>query len=174
MRDLGLALAVLALGGCLAPAEVVQERMLPDEAPDFHAVTVDGEAWELRAQRGKTVLLDVMAVDCAACELQNPVLRHVASQHAGDGFAMISLDMGSAFPGWGAEDPDALDRYREEYGLTWPIATDPEGSVFRDYRVLVLPTLVVIRPDGTIQKTLLGERSLDEVHDAIHAASLPR
>lgn len=167
-------LVALALGGCLAPAQMLQQAALPETAPSFTAYTPEGEAWSLSAQRGKTILIDVMGVTCSACILQAPLLQDVAQRHANDSFAMISIDMGSAFPGWGAEDQEALLEYRAEHNLTWPIASDPEGSILRDYRILVLPTLIVIRPDGTIHKTLLGERSIEEIHDAVHGASLPR
>lgn len=169
-----LLLVALALAGCAVPAEMVQERLLPDAAPPFEVRTVDGEVWNLTAQRGKTVLVDVMAVDCAACDLQTPVLREVAAQRAGEDFAMISVEMGTAFPGWGAEDEGTLLAYREEQGLTWPIASDGNGTVFRDYHVLILPTLIIIRPDGTIHETLLGERSVEEIQRAVDGASLPR
>lgn len=165
-------LVALALGlaGCLAPAEMLQERMLPDTAPTFTAYTHTGDAWELAGHQGKTILLDVMAVECSACVLQTPALREVAHRHAGGDFAMISIEMGAAFPGWGAEDDDELVRFHTEHNLTWPIASDPDGTVFRDYKVLVLPTLVVIRPDGTIHRTLLGDRSADEISRAIREA----
>lgn len=160
----------LSFAGCVAPAQMLQERMLPEFAPTFTAYTPEGEGWNLSSHLGRTVLLDVMAVDCSPCVLQTPELREVAARHGGDGFAMISIDMGTAFPGWGAEDQEALRRFHREHSLSWPIASDPNGTVFRDYKVLILPTLVIIRPDGTIHKTLLGDRSADEISGAIRGA----
>lgn len=164
----------LVLAGCLAPAETLQQRMLPGSAPGFTVSTPEGDVWNLTDQAGKTVLVDIMAVDCSACKVQAPTLREVAARHAGDDIRLISIDVGGAFPGWDAQEDDALVRFHDEYGLTWPIARDPNGTVFRDYRVLVLPTLVVVRPDGTIQTTLLGERPLAQIERAIHDARQAR
>lgn len=173
IRSLALVGLALCLNGCLAPAEMLQATMLPATAPPFTAYTPEGEAWNLSEHQGKTVLIDIMAVECSACKLQSPALRELADRHENNtDFTMVSIEMGSAFPGWGAEDTSALARFREEHGLTWPIASDP-GTVFRDYKVLILPTLVVIRPDGSIHKTLLGDRSADEIDAAIESASKP-
>lgn len=170
-RVLLVVVLAAAVTGCLAPVEMLQGQMLPASAPPFTAYTPEGHAWNLSEHHGKTVLLDIMAVECSACKLQTPALRELAQRHEDDPtFSMVSVELGTAFPGWGAEDTHALTRFSEEHGLTWPIASDP-GTVFRDYKVLVLPTLVVIRPDGSIHKTLLGQRSADDINAAITSAS---
>lgn len=175
MKRAILAIALgLILAGCLAPAQTLQQRMLPGSAPGFTAATPAGAAWNLTDQLGKTVLIDIMAVDCSACKVQAPTLREVAARHVGDDISMISIEVGGMFPGWEAQEDDALVRFHDEYGLTWPIARDPDGTVFRDYRVLVLPTLIVVRPDGTIQTTLLGDRPLAQIERAIDDARQAR
>lgn len=170
MRILAALLLATIVAGCATPAQVL-DGFRPDAAPDFRVRTIDGEDWQLSAQRGKTVLIDIMAVDCLPCRLQVPLLRQIAHENTHDNFTMVSIEMGTAFPGWGAEDEGAIARFHDEQGLTWDIASDAGGSVFRDYRVLVLPTLVVVRPDGSIEKTLMGERSIDEVRAAIQDAT---
>lgn len=170
MRRFWMVLGIAIFGGCLVPAEMVQERLLPSEAPAVSLQPVDAPPWDLGGHKGKTIVLDVMAVDCPPCRLQAPLLRELAERQDPSRFSMVSIDVGSAFPGWGAEDENALREYHEEHDLTWPIAPDDNSTVLRDYRVMVLPTLVIIRPDGSIHKTLLGERGLDEIEAAVREA----
>ena len=47
--------------------------------------------------------------------------------------------------------------FRNQYGLTFPIASDLDESVRQAYNVLPLPTTILINKDGIIEDIITGE-----------------
>lgn len=154
MRVLVMPTALLSvvLAGCMAPQGGARGPLVGNLAPDFDAQPVDREPWSLAAQRGKVVLLDLMGVNCPPCRAEMPHLLRVMANHRDDpGYAQVSIDMASAFPGLGARNLDEIREFRDEFRMTWPIAPDRDGDVGPAYEPISLPTLVIIGPDGVIR-----------------------
>ena len=175
MRRL-LALAALlaaaaASTGCLALATPAARAGEP--APEVEARLLSGEAWRLSDQRGKVVLLDVMGVSCSACRQQMPELLALHDAFRDDpAFEMVSLELGATFPGWGAESDAEMRAFSEEWGMPWEIAAATDASrLARDYRIVILPTLVVIDPEGRVHAQARGDRySLEELKALVAGA----
>lgn len=117
-----------------------------DRAPDFTIVDVDGRTFRLSQQQGKVVLIDFMGSRCSTCVQQMQFLPAVYSAYADKGLVMISIDVGGSL---GTEDPEVARRFMATYGGTWPIALDNSG-IGLAYGVPSLPTLYLLRTDGTI------------------------
>lgn len=117
-----------------------------DTAPDFTVVDVDSRTFRLSDHRGEVVLIDFMGSRCSTCVQQMQFLSPVYSAYSSRGLAMISIDVGGSL---GTEDPEVARRFLATYGGTWPIALDDTG-IGLTYQVSVLPTLYLIRTDGTI------------------------
>ncbi len=168
-RGIAALAATAALAGCV---DAIDAATTPagETAPDFAVPTVDGGVWRLSDHRGHVSVVDLMGVSCAPCRSQAARLAKLAADAPAD-VAIVSVDVGAAFPGWGAEDADDLRRFREDFGVTWPLAADADGNVTARYRAIILPTLVVVRPDGVVHARLLGDReSVDELRAAVDAA----
>lgn len=161
-----LALLALALAGCTGPGREVGP-LVGNTAPGFTLTPVDSVAWSLRAQQGKVVLLDLMGVNCAPCRAEMPHLLRVSAGHAGDaGFAMLSVDMASVYPGLGARSLDEIRAYKREFNASWPFAPDEQGRVGPAYEPIALPTIVVIGPDGVIRAKHSGGVTTEEQLEA--------
>jgi hypothetical protein len=150
---------------------MLPSRDVGERAPPILVRTVDGEEWRLADHLGSVVLIDLMDRYCSECRIQSPVLVAISSEHANDSrFAMLSLDVGEF-------DPDersnaSLKEYRANEHATWAFAFDIEGRAWAKYHGLVLPTLVVVAPDGMIHAVLHGgTRSLGTLQAAVQEAS---
>ena len=100
-------------------------------APDFALIDQNGEAFALRAVRGKAVLLDFIFTSCPGpCPIQTAT--HVRLQHALDAtlrerthFVSVSLDPEH-------DTPDALLSYAERLGVEldgWSFVTGTAGEI---------------------------------------------
>lgn len=128
---------------------------------------------DLGAAHGKVVVLDLMAVNCAACRtLTKDVLKPLwEEQRNGTGVVLWSIDVWAGLPGQVGESADDLARVRDEGGASWPHGLD-DGSVYSAYRPLALPQLMVLDGDGRVifSQSAPDLPSLSSVEGAVSAA----
>ncbi|HET7785355.1 MAG TPA: thioredoxin-like domain-containing protein [Myxococcales bacterium] len=126
-------------------------------APDLTSAT----AWlnadrplSIRDLRGQVVVLDFWTYCCINCMHVLPVLRDLEERHAADPLVVIGVH--SAKFDAEKDDPHILAAMRR-YGVSHPVAVDSEMRIWSAYAVRSWPTLVVIRPDGTLAAVAPGE-----------------
>lgn len=140
-------------------------------APDFSFVrgwlNVD-RPLSLRELRGQVVVLDFWTYCCVNCMHVLPVLRDLEERHRADPLAVIGVHSGK----FDAErDARRIGAAMERYGVRHPVAVDEDMEVWSRYAIRSWPTLVVIRPDGTLAAVAPGEPD-PEVLEAFVAQQL--
>src|SRR5688572_20324626 len=128
--------------------------------------------FSLSDYRGKTVVLDFMAVACTTCRIvAEDVLKPLHDRHGGD-IAILSIDTW-ADPGsgnlFGGETDEALIELQQEENLHWRHALDTDG-VYLKYSAIGLPKLVVVDPEGRIAYSETGSQDLSDVEAAVQAS----
>jgi cytochrome c-type biogenesis protein len=122
-------------------------RPRDDDPPQFRFTSVLGNTtMDPLEARGKVVVLDLMAVNCAACKtMVRDVLDPLRAEYAGrDDVVLWSVNVWSH-----VETADQLRDLQLERNLTWPHAMD-DGSVMRRFEPDGLPKLVVLDRDGRV------------------------
>src|SRR3989304_544352 len=89
-------------------------------APDFEALTTDGETLNLSELRGKTVLLNVYASWCGPCRAETPELVELAKGESND--LLVSGCRRS-------ETPDPSETFRQNLKVPFPLLPDADGSL---------------------------------------------
>jgi thiol-disulfide isomerase/thioredoxin len=113
--------------------------------------------FQLAAHKGKPVVLEVFASWCGTCQRASPILAEVYQAKKGEvAFVGVSLDDSVA---------EAL-AIKQRWGIPYDVALD-NGSVARDYNVKLLPTVVVIGPDGIVRHASTGVPSKGELESWI-------
>ncbi|MFL5433178.1 MAG: thioredoxin-like domain-containing protein [Myxococcales bacterium] len=126
-------------------------------APDLTAAT----AWlnvdrpiAIRELRGHVVILDFWTYCCINCMHVLPLLRDLEERHAADPLVVIGVHSGK----FDAEkDAARIEAAMRRYGVSHPVAVDSEMRIWSEYAVRSWPTLVVLRPDGTLAAVAPGE-----------------
>jgi sugar lactone lactonase YvrE len=153
--------------GCDAPIPV--NRIV--NAPELDG----GLAWfnvarplSMRELRGQVVVLDFWTYCCVNCMHVQPVLRALEEKLAGEPLVIIGVHSGK----FSAEhDPGRIRDAIARYEVRHPVVVDRDMAIWGRYGIRSWPTLVVVRPDGTIAAVAPGEPRLS-VLDAFVAREL--
>ncbi len=126
----------------LTPAETVLV-VVGDPAPGFELVTLEGEIFNLEAQRGKVVLINFFATWCPPCREELPFLENeIWRRFDPDLFALIVVGR--------EENDEVIGPFVESNGYSLPFAGDPDKVAYDQYASRFIPRNFVIGPDGTI------------------------
>jgi peroxiredoxin len=140
--------AVLSGGGAPPPVG----RGTP--APAFSLPTVDGTGeLSLADLRGRVVLVNFWATWCKPCEDEMPAMERLYQRLAASGFELVAISVD--------EDPEAVRRFRDRFGLSFPILMDPERKVAAAYQTFRFPESVLLRPDGVVVERFVGQKEWD-------------
>jgi cytochrome c biogenesis protein CcmG/thiol:disulfide interchange protein DsbE len=119
-------------------------------APDFTLDTLDSSTIRLDSLRGQVVVINLWASWCSPCRAEMPALQRVYEEMEGQGVAVLGVNMT-------AQDTETrVEGFVREYGLTFPILLDREGSVGRIYRSRALPTTFFVDRKGVIREVVVG------------------
>ena len=119
-------------------------------APPFSLPGARGRTYSLpEALARGPVLLGFFKVSCPVCQFTFPFLERLYQAAGGKDSAQV----------WGISQDDARDTrdYAREYGCSFPLLLDENGyPVSNAYGLTNVPTLFLVKPDGTIQLTSVG------------------
>ena len=104
--------------------------------------------------RGQVVLLDFWTYCCVNCMHVLPVLAELEERHRADPVVVIGVHSAKFT---GEKDPQRIADAIERYGVRHPVVVDSELRIWRAFAIRSWPTLVVIRPDGTLAAVAPGE-----------------
>ena len=153
-------LGVLILGGIWiavsqVPASATTSGAIPSPregfaAPDFTLDTLDGQSVTLSDLRGKAVVVNLWAAWCPPCRAEMPALQAAYEMDRDRGLEILAVDMT-----YQDREQDVL-RFVQEFGLTFTVALDRDGTVARQYLLRALPSTFFVGPDGVIRKVVIG------------------
>lgn len=134
--------------------EVVQ---VSKPAANFKLAQLNGEPIELKQLKGKAVLVNFWGSWCEPCKNEMPAMQEAYNHYKKDKFEIVAINV--------QESDIAVKNFTKSYDLSFPIALDKQGEVYRSWEIYNLPTSVFINPNGTIERTYEGEmkmRQLDQ------------
>ncbi len=169
-RALRLAMAVVALVACARAAALESELLLPwkgGATPRLALAGLDGGRVDIKAQRGRIVIVNFWATWCAPCREEMPSLAALARAHPGD-IVVIAVNVGESLP--------RVRQFVEAQKLDFPVALDANGEAAKAWRVAAYPSSFVVGRDGRIKRYVAGaiDWSGDDVAARVLGASPPR
>ncbi|MGE5650977.1 MAG: TlpA family protein disulfide reductase [Bacillota bacterium] len=149
---LAVTLATLALAWQPLAAKAPSLRAWPRETPSpaLKMTDLSGTQWDLESLRGKVVVLNFWASWCSPCVDEIPFLNDLASGPSATGKVVV---LGVNFK----ESAAAVDRFSAVQNFRYPIVLDKSGEHFKKWTTGILPTTVLIAPDGKARWRIVGE-----------------
>lgn len=130
-------------------------------APDIRFKTIDGRQIDLKALRGKPVLVTFWATTCPGCIKEMPHLIELYHELNEKGLEII----GVAMP---YDRPDHVIEMSRRKNIPYPITLDIKGEAVSAFgHVRLTPSSFLINPDGVIVKHKIGEMDMKQVHQLV-------
>lgn len=117
-------------------------------AVDIPLAYFDGSDGNLSDFRGRPVVLNFWASWCPACVAELPDFQQVHSE-LGDEVVFIGINMQEV-------DKVAAEALIARSSVTFLLADDPEGAIFRTFNGFGMPTSVFITAEGVVADTHSG------------------
>ncbi|MDP2776673.1 MAG: TlpA disulfide reductase family protein [Anaerolineales bacterium] len=136
-----------AVGAPLSSSPSPREGFL---APDFTLDNLQGEKVTLSNLRGKIVVINLWATWCPPCRAEMPALENAYEQYKDSGVVVLGLNVTNQ------DSESEVPRFVEEFGLTFPILLDRDGSVSALYELRGLPTTFFVNRAGIIRTVVVG------------------
>ena len=128
-----------------------------EKAPNFRLRDINNKQLELDSFIGKgPIVIDFWATWCKPCIKYLPKLQKFYSKYKKQGLMIISINED------GPRNYSKIKPFVNSAGLKFPVLLDENSNVMRRYRVLGLPTTILISPEGTIFKVHTGYKPGDE------------
>jgi cytochrome c biogenesis protein CcmG/thiol:disulfide interchange protein DsbE len=161
-RAAGL-VAAMAMTWCMSAAQSSQATgsptakgpsyaLIPPDsrvaAPEFTVTDLSGRTLSLSQFRGKVVLLDFWAVECAGCKVEIPWYVAFDKTYRDKGLALIGIDM------YG-ESPDVVKTFMEKEHMNYPVAIGND-ALGESFHVEAMPLTLLIDRSGRIALSHAG------------------
>ena len=128
-----------------------------DIAPKHPLRLFDGSITSPSQWRGQWVLINYWADWCGPCREEVPELNHL--NDSADGFKVLGVNYDYLEGGELRASIDAL-------GITFPTLLDDPQSILGYDEATVLPMTVLIAPNGTLHRVLLGPQTAQTLQAA--------
>jgi len=111
--------------------------------PAYKVSMLDGSTFDVAAERGHVVLLNVWATWCGPCRYEIPALEKLHQKYGDRGFKVvgISIDEGESQP---------VKQFVTDNAVRYPVALDPDGKAANLFQTSVIPTSVLIDRKGKV------------------------
>ena len=161
---------LLRTAGILALAAHLFAAPAGEKAPEFRSsdirINSDGP-FKLSSFKGKVVVVDFWAFDCAPCKVTMPYIEELYERYAKDDLVVIGVHTPRA------DYEKDIPRLREAVktmGIRFPVVVDTKQKIWSDYRCDIWPTLFVIDRTGLIRLNHGGVGRYEEIEKAIQTA----
>ncbi len=165
---IGLAAAILILAGAWFIAGKagldtigqggMNQNLLPkigEEAPDFTAVSLDGQIVSLSDYRGQPVWINFWGAWCAPCRAEMPDIQVAWEELQPQGLMLLALSLG--------DKPSEAGAFAAKVGATFPILVDPDRTLTSEaYPIYNFPTHIFVDENGIVRNIVLSEMSSEQ------------
>ena len=119
-----------------------------DSAPNFTITTTAGDQMSPRNFGGKVLVLNFWASWCAPCVEEAPSLAEFAKTFKNAGVVVLGVSVD--------RKDDAFQNFIKRFGVSYPIARDPEANLSYRYGTYKIPESYIIDRNGKVVRKFAG------------------
>jgi peroxiredoxin len=152
-------LAALAIGASAALTWLPQPA-----APEVRFATLAGESFTTSQLRGKVVLVNFWATNCASCIAEMPKLTEAYKKYEARGYDMVAVALSH-------DHPNRVADFAQKNGLPFKVALDTTGEIGKQFgNIRVTPTTILLDRQGRVIKHYVGEPDWKEFDSVVSKA----
>ncbi|MFC5701513.1 peroxiredoxin family protein [Cohnella faecalis] len=125
-------------------------------APSFSLAGIDGSLYKWRQFRGKPVVLNFWASWCGPCKDEAPSFVKLHDTYKKE-LTIIAINLTAA------DSEKSAREFADEYGFSFPVLLDKDGSVAKRYKIRPIPSTFFIDKDGYIVDGVLGSLGAEDL-----------
>lgn len=133
-------------------------------APDFELKTVEGNSIKLSSLKGKKVILNFWATWCPPCRQEMPDMEKFYTKNKDSGIEILAINLLQT-----EKSRADVPTFIQDFGITFPVVVDEQGSVGKLYKVSPIPASFIIDSEGVIQKKIVGPMTYDSMKSMLGA-----
>lgn len=118
--------------------------------PNFALKDLDGKTWTLAELKGKPVVINFWATWCAPCKFEMPHFESAYKKYKDQGLVVLAIDIKTD------HGEQAVRKFVQDMGITFPTPLDTTGEVEQLYRVRAYPTTYFVGRDGKLKELKRG------------------
>jgi cytochrome c biogenesis protein CcmG/thiol:disulfide interchange protein DsbE len=143
-------------GGFAVNTTLGEQDVSAQPGADFELTKLDGDGTlRLSDLRGKVVLVDFWSSWCPPCRQESPGLEAAYQDFRDEGVEFVGVAI------W---DVDSETRkFRDAFGLQYPIVVDSKGSAAVEWGVVGLPEKFFVDREGRVVKKYSGPMTRDRL-----------
>jgi thiol-disulfide isomerase/thioredoxin len=123
-------------------------------APNFTLKSLSGKNLKLSEMTGNVVLINFWASWCGPCREEMPLLNSLHKKYEALGFTVLGVNV--------EEDTRKARDFLKDFPVDFPVLLDKENRVSKQYKVIAMPTTVLVDRDGNVRYLHKGYKSGDE------------
>ena len=163
-----LCVSMNAAGPQASAAQVLQQASprpgpaIGRAAVEFQLQTLEGKSINLESYRGKPLVLNFFASWCDPCRDEMPLINDLAANSDKGNYRVLGVAV--------EDSRAALDEYKKESHLIFPMALDLNNTVKRSYRIFGPPATFFIDAQGVLRDMVLGPLTKERAIEALRKA----
>ena len=122
---------------------VVNAENTQGKAPDFTLKSRSGENMKLSELRGEVVMINFWASWCAPCRQEMPLLEEIYKKYSDLGFTLLAVNV--------EEDSSKAEDLLKDIAVTFPVLFDDTNKVSKLYKVVAMPSTIIVDRDGNMR-----------------------
>jgi peroxiredoxin len=127
----------------LFAAEALMGLKPGDPAPDFTLTTIEGKVINLAKLRGSITILTFWKRDQEYSDHTLADLERIYQEYQAKGLIILGINADKV-------QESEIKKIAIAQSISYPLAIDPELKVYGQFGVMVLPTTMIIAPDGRL------------------------
>ena len=96
------------------------------------------------------MLINFWATWCKSCEDEMPAMEALYRMLQPEGFELLAISVD--------DEAEPVARFRERFGLSFPILLDAEKDVATAYQTFRFPETFLVGPDGMVVERYIGPK----------------
>ncbi len=131
-----------------------------EPAPEIALPNFEGETVRISDFEGQGLVVNYWASWCLPCLVELPGFEEVYQERKGE-VAFLGINL--------ADDPASALSVAAGAGITYPLAVDVDGSSYKAFGGLAMPTTVFINSDGYVVEVFSGPLKSSELEARIES-----